>query len=120
MPNDTQANARKLECCHADTCLPDYWGGHHLPHIQIPVYRGMTHKSLIAELHSELSNGCVMGSDPVTRDDSGPAGDAWYKRAHAAINRIEFNTRGRLFNDLEPDSDDCEESVYAFFVFKEA
>lgn len=33
---------KKLECCHADTCLPDYWSGHHLPHVQIAVWRGMT------------------------------------------------------------------------------
>lgn len=23
----------KLECSHVDTCLPDYWSGHHLPHV---------------------------------------------------------------------------------------
>lgn len=27
---------------HADTCLPDCWSGHHLPHISVPVYRSMT------------------------------------------------------------------------------
>ena len=27
---------------HADTCLPDYWSGHHLPHISVPVCRSMT------------------------------------------------------------------------------
>lgn len=28
-----------LECVHVDTCLPDYWGGHHLAHISVPIYR---------------------------------------------------------------------------------
>jgi len=23
----------KLICALADVCLPDYWGGHHLPHV---------------------------------------------------------------------------------------
>jgi hypothetical protein len=31
----------KFDIIHADTCLPDYWSGHHLPHVQIPVFNGM-------------------------------------------------------------------------------
>ena len=45
----------KLECLHADTCLPDYWGGHHLAHVQIPVYRGMTLKAIKESIRDEDS-----------------------------------------------------------------
>jgi len=111
-----------LECLHADTCLPDYWGGHHLPHVQIPVYPGMTLKEIKAELHSELNQGAVGGSDERTRDDSGPVGDLWFKKAHAAVNRLKPATKGQrtFFTDLEePSDDDDTNSVYAFFVFQE-
>lgn len=111
----------KLECVHADTCLPDYWGGHHLPHVQIPVMPGMSLREVRDALHSELNEGAVMGSDPIVRDDSGPEGDKWYRRAHAAVNRIRPATkgyRGGHFNDVEVGDDDSE-TVYAFFVFVE-
>jgi len=112
---------RKLECVHVDTCLSSFWSGHHLPHIQIPVYRGMTVKALKEELHSELDQGAVAGSNPIVQDDSGEAGDRWYKKAHAAVNRIRPAVKGtrRLFLDLEESDEDYYESVYAFFVFIE-
>lgn len=110
-----------LECAHADTCLPDYWGGHHAAHIQVPVYKGMHLSELKSALHSELNQGAVMGSDERTFDNSGAIGDAWYKRAHAAINRIKPAVKGkrRLFEDLEESSaaDDGCATVYAYFVF---
>lgn len=113
----------KLEACHADTCLPDFWSGHHLPHVQIPVYNGMTLKAIKEELHFELNQGAVAGNDERTRDDSGEEGDKWFKAAHAAVNRISPQKKGqrRFFTDLEEseDDDDCGESVYAFFVFVE-
>lgn len=109
---------KKLECVHADTCLPDYWSGHHLPHVQIAVWRGMSLTDIKRELLSELLQGAVAGA---VYDDSD---DTWHKRARAAVNRIKPNTKGqrRFFLDLEdtPDDDDCCESVYAFFVFIEA
>lgn len=112
----------KLDCIHVDTCLPDYWDGHHLAHIQIPVHNGMTLKEIKERLHSELNQGAVMGSEPLTMDDSGADGDKWYKRAHAAVNRIKPTTKGqrRFFTDLEEQDDDCLDSVYAFFVFTDA
>ena len=111
-----------LDCSHADTCLPDYWGGHHLPHVQIPVYHGMKLSDIKRELHSELNQGAVAGSDPITQDDSGDEGDKWFKRAHAAVNRITPNVKNqrRFFLDLDKvtdDDDDGDFSVYAFFVF---
>jgi len=112
----------KLECTHVDTCLSCYWGGHHLPHVQIPVYSGMKFKEIKEALHSELNIGAV-GNNPIARDDSGEAGDRWYKAAHAAINRIKPKVKGQrtFFKDLEkydPENGSVE-TVYAFFVFDE-
>ena len=109
-----------LECIHADTCLPDYWGGHHLPHIQIPVYKGMTVKEFkecaIDELRQDAIGGDIdaISTDYVVNED-------WYKRAVAAIRRITPAIKGTrtLFKDLDPQTDDCCDSVYAFMVFDE-
>ena len=121
----------KFECCHADTCLPDYWSGHHLPHVQIPVYRGMTLKDVKSALRSELSQGAVMGSTDnarmlsadMVREDEVKQADRVTRAAYAAVNRIRLadKRKRKLFMDLEEstddDDDDCGESVYAFFVF---
>lgn len=113
---------KTLELAHADTCLSCFWSGHHLPHIQIPVYKGI-HFSVVKELlHDELTMGCVMGNDERTQDDSGDVGDKWYKKAHAAVNRLKPAVKGkrRMFEGLEPAHDnDGEATVYAFFVFVE-
>lgn len=108
-----------LTCNHASTCLSDYWGGHHLPHVSIPVYRGMSFAQIKRDLHSELAQGAVAGNDPATRDDSGEIGDRWYKRAHAAVNRMRPYKKGQraFFLDLDDSTDDDDVSVYAFFVF---
>ena len=108
-----------LSCQHVDTCLSGFWSGHHAAHIQVPVSRDTTMKELRRMLHSELNEGAVAGNDDRTRDDSGDIGDAWYKAAHAAIDRdVRLAKRGKPFGHLEPESeDDCCESVYAFFVF---
>ena len=114
----------KYELCHADTCLPDYWSGHHLPHVQIPVYRGMSLKAIKEALRYELRMGAVMGnteearmlSDDFVTDEK--KADKLTRAAYAAINRIKPEKKGqrKFFTDLdEYDS----ESVYAFFVFME-
>jgi len=108
----------KLNCFHVDTCLPDYFGGHHKAHIQVPVYPHMTLGELRKALHNELNQGAVGGSDTRTRDDNGVIGDKWYKAAHAAINRDVRQSgpgRKRPFSDIE-DGDDCA-TVYAYFIF---
>jgi len=110
----------KLAANHADTCLSSYWGGHHLPHIQVTVRKGMSLGELKADLKSELVNGCVMGAD-APEDDN----EEWFAAAKEAIDQLEA-TAGtgndvQLFNDLEEDSeeDDGSDSVYAYFVFTE-
>ena len=108
-----------LACQHAGTMLPDYWSGHHLAHIQVPVDRGTTITQLRAALHSELSQGAIAGSDRRTRDDVDEFG-AWLKAAHAAIDRDvrlkHPRTTLRPFRDLEAQLDG-DYSVYAYFVF---
>ena len=116
----------KLTASHADTCLPSFWGGHHLPHIQVTVHKGMSLGELKADLKSELVNGCVMGADAPADDN-----EEWFTAAKEAIDQIEAHESApnpgnkpddaTLFNDLEEvdEDDDGSESVYAFFVFME-
>jgi hypothetical protein len=109
-----------LSCIHYDTCLPDYFGGHHLAWVCVPVDKRTTFKELRDSLHSELNMGAIGGNEPLTRDDSGDAGDKWFKAAHAAINRdIRPSVKGSRnpFRDLEP-ADESEDCVYAYFIFK--
>lgn len=113
---------KALEVAHVDTCISCYWSGHHLAHVQIPVYKGMHISEVKRQLHSELAEGAVMGNNPLTRDDSGDDGDKWYKKAHAAVNRIQPGIKGkrRMFENLDEMPDDYDgESVYAYFVFVE-
>lgn len=120
----------KFECCHADTCLSGYWSGHHLPHVQIPVWRGMTLAQVKSALHDELSQGAVSGSTDnarllsadMVRPDEEKQADRVTRAAYAAVNRMRLadKRKRKLFMDLEEstdDDDDCGESVYAFFVF---
>lgn len=109
----------RLNCQHADTCLSDYWSGHHLPHISTHVYRNMTFARLREALHGELYAGAV-----AHMYDNDPRAAAWFKAAHAAINRdVRPAVKGTrfAFADLEPQTndDDCHELPQAFFVFAE-
>lgn len=121
----------KLECAHADTCLPDYWCGHHLPHVQIAAWSGMSMAQIKRAIISELSEGAVMGSgldssllsaDWVTPENEARA-VALTKAAHAAVNRMRPARKGQraFFRDIEApdDDDDGADTVYAFFVFVE-
>lgn len=106
-----------LECAHADSCLPSFWQGHHLAHIQVPVWNGMTFTALKAALRRELSQGAIMGADY-----PGEHNDQWFAGAVAAVNAMTVNEGAdpeHLFKDLEigDDEKDDGESVYAFFVF---
>ena len=105
-----------LECWHADTCLSDYWGGHHLAHVQVPVWNGMSLVELKKALMSELNEGAVAGSGyPGDHDEQ------WYAAASDAVHAIEAKTpaaAANLFPLLIPQGDDDDvPTVYAFFVF---
>lgn len=108
----------KLECVHTDTCLPDYFSGDARPWVCIPVRKSLSLKSIKQDLHSEINQGAIGGNNPLTRDDSGPEGDKWFKAAHAAINRMKPAVKGQktFFKDAEdpPEDGDC---VMAYFVF---
>lgn len=107
----------KLECCHADTCLADYWSGHHLPHIQAAVHNGISLEELKQQLRTELNIGAVMGADYDESDDR------WHQAALAAVDAITVNEDAdpeHLFKDLEvTEDDDGGEIVWAYFVFRE-
>ena len=120
--------ATKLECAHVDTCLSDYWSGHHLPHVQIAVWRGMSMRQVKQAIRDELRQGAVAGStgdarllsaDMVAPEEEKRA-DQLTRAAYAAVNRLKPAKKGarRLFTDLEETPDEFDgESVYAFFVF---
>lgn len=120
----------KLEFCHADTCLPCYWSGHHRPHVQIPVHRGMALKEIKDTMRHELRMGYVMGSSDdarllscdIIRPEEEKRADQLTRAAYAAVNRIKPANKGqrKFFLDLEEVDDDYEgESVYAYFVLME-
>jgi hypothetical protein len=104
---------KKLNAHHYDTCTSDYFSGHHAPHLQIPVYKGMTLKEIKQSLLDELNIGYIGGSfDYELREN-----EAFHARIKAAINRIRAQSRQRkFFMDLE-ETDDDDYTVYAFFVF---
>ena len=106
-----------LECWHADTCLSDYWGGHHLAHVQVPVWNGMSLAELKKALMSELNEGAVAGADAPHDYD-----EQWYAAARDAVQAIEAKTAAgaeNLFPLLVPQTDDDDvPTVYAFFVFR--
>ena len=117
----------KFELNHADTCLPDFWSGHHLPYVQIPVYRDMSMRDIKSSICSELAQGCVMGSTDNARllsaDFVQPneeiMADRVTRAAYAAVNRLRPAIKGqrKFFTDIEEPTDDCFDSVYAYFVF---
>lgn len=105
----------RLNCNHYDTCFPDYFGGHHAPYLQIPVWPGMGMKDIKQSLIDELNQDAIGGS----LDWSGLTSERLHKAMRAAINRLRPAVKGtrRFFTDLpEPDGGDCE-TVYAYFVF---
>ena len=96
-----------LSAHHADTCLPDYWSGHHLPHISIPVYP-MTLDEVKSALHSEVDMGAIAGK--WSSDD--------YDKFHSAIDELTERDgfTGLHFADVDISEND-DYSVFAYFVF---
>ena len=107
----------QYELIHADTCLSDYWGGHHLPHVATPAYP-MTRQQLADAINSEINAGAVCGADFSPEDEN------QYAAMHAAVDDAlgECDANGLVFKEVESPEDDedcdCFESVYAYFVFK--
>jgi hypothetical protein len=102
----------KFECCHADTCLSDYWSGHHLPHISVPAYP-MTLDELKRLLHGEVFEGAIAGAI-----ETHEMPESFFDALNVAIDEITA-TKDILFDDIEIDADDDFNTVYAYFVFVE-
>lgn len=113
----------KLEICHYDTCLPDYFSGHHNAYIQIPAYNGMSLKEVKQGLRNEIAMGAVGGNDRIayllSSDYVQPSEEKEATKAvYAAINRMKPSKKGqrKFFTDLEKDIDNVFDSVYAYFL----
>lgn len=104
----------KLNCCHYDLCLPDYFPGHHAPWAYVPIYGPMTLKAIKEYLINEINQGAIGGY----RDTDN---ERIYRAMVAAVKRMRFAKKGtRLaFKDVDvPDpDDDWAEPVNAYFVF---
>ncbi len=105
---------------HVDTCLPDYWRGHHLPHVQIAVFPTMKMQDIKDALISEVNQGAIGGSQDFEVTES----EEFCKALTVAINNIiplDPDGKDSFFEDIETDpemdDDDCYDSVYAYFVF---
>lgn len=117
----------RMTCNHADTCLPDYWGGHHLPHVQVPVTRRkMSLAEIRRAIRSELREGAVMGSSDDARLLSSDfvadekRADALTRAAYAAVNRDVVGARkGQRFADTGvTEFGEDGDTVYLYFVFE--
>ncbi len=100
----------KVTIVHADTCLSDYWGGHHLPHVSVCAYR-RSFASIRREILSEVSNGYIAG-------DVELLSRVPMSKIRAAVRRdIRPAKKGdRLaFRDIQ--SDEAGDMVQAYFVF---
>ena len=102
----------------ADTCLSDYWGGHHLPHVSVPVDGTTTVREVLDGVRSELGQGAVAGS----LDRKVIESEEFHTACMKAVQELQELNVGILnkpaFPDLEArGDDDCSESVMAFFVF---
>ena len=108
----------KYNLVHAGTCLSDYWGGHHLPHVAIPVDGTITVKGVLDQVRSEINQGAFAGSLDWETLES----EEFYEACCAALQELMQMNCDILdkpaFPNLEPWEDgDCGESVMAFFVF---
>lgn len=114
----------QVECLHVDTCLPDYWGGHHLPHVSFPVWPNMTLEEIKTQLKTEIALDAIAGNIPASMayDShlwmiSDEARREFY-RAIEALEGYNGKTEG-FFSYLEEQYEDVSEPmVSAFFVFR--
>lgn len=86
----------KLRVGLADLCVADYWGGHHLPHVQIPVHKHTTADEVRAMLTHEVAMDAVARL-PEDWDES----PEWYAAARKAIAELEFYSDKPFAGDLD-------------------
>ena len=99
-----------------DACLPDYFGGHHLPVLQTPVDGATTRKQLCDGLLSELNMGVIdyeIDENNLNHNSIRQAiKDCLFFKPECQDNDI-------LFPELDIWSgEDDTESCYAFFVVR--
>ena len=86
----------KLKLGLADVCVADYWGGHHLPHVQIPVHKHTTADEVRAMLTHEVAMDAVARL-PEDWDES----PEWYAAANKAIAELEIRSDKPFAGDLD-------------------
>lgn len=102
----------------ADTCLSDYWGGHHLPHVSVPVDGATTVKNLLDGVRSELNQGAVAGALDLEIVESEEFHTACMQAVQDLVEMNADLLTKIAFPNLEVlEGDDCCEPVMAFFVF---
>lgn len=94
-----------LHIHYVESCLPDYWSGHHLPHICVPVGPDTTFEELKQGLKNEVMEGAIMGGYDCPIDT-----EEWADDALAAIDLLK-SFKEKPFWDLE----DYESSAYFIF-----
>ena len=118
----------KMTCSHVDTCLSDYWAGHHLPHVMIPITRRkMSLAEIRRAIRSEIAQGAVMGngddarllSADMVRPGEEKRADALTAAAYAAINRdVKGARKGQRYADTGvTEFGEDADTAYMFFVF---
>jgi len=106
--------SKKVTVSFYDACLPDSFGGHHKPVLQVPVDGNTTRKELYSSLLSELAMGVIDYQIDENQLD--------YNDIRQAIKaciyfRQECHDDDILFPDLDIwDETDDWESVYTYFV----
>lgn len=120
----------RINVLHADTCLPCYWGGHHMAHLQVPVDGSTTFAQLREMLLVEVVQGAVAGNDhiaqllssDVVRPSEEHAADWVTREVYRAIKRDvrpAKKYRRLAFPDLErPVHSGSDYSVCAFFIIE--
>ena len=106
---------KKITLAFYAACLPDYFGGHHRPVLQVPVDGNTTRQELYNGLLSELAQGVIdyeIDNNQLDHDD-----------IRQAIKDCIFwndtcNDADIVFPKLDiwKDSDDNCDSCYAFFI----
>lgn len=97
-------------------CLPDYFGGHHLPVLQATVDGATTRKELCESLIAELSEGCC---DYTFQEQFGfelPYGEVRQAIEDCLFWNGDCMRNDILFPDMETGTE--EDGTYAYFVVR--
>lgn len=107
--------SKKITVSFYDACLPDYFGGHHRPVLQVPVDGKTTRHELFIGLCDEVGSGIIdyqIDENQLDYDDIRQAiKNCIFWNDNCKADDIAF-PHLPAYEELE--SDDC--SVYAFFI----